>query len=633
MLLDSHLLVVPVQALPADRRREAGVAVRDQYADNTRLARLVKLKTLILAACLLTGLPACTGMQRQAEPGLGLEDFFDAFTDEWMAGDPDGAVSRAYFSGEQQDLLEQQLTPWTADYRRQRIALAVEGLERLAAYDLSQVEPVQRHAADVMRWQLQQRVARAPFLDHHSPPLQHYRGAGRNLVTALTISHPFQNARDVENYLLRMEQVDVRMREATADSAARAGRGFLMPSFIIDAAIEQLRDFVNTPPAENPYVATLRDKSAAMEGLEPATRKQWQRRAERLVVERIYPAWREAIVELQRQRLGATDEAGVYRLPRGEAYYASQLRYYTSTDLSADEIHNLGLREVERISTEMLALFDRIGIDHGSLDERRAVLRERLRFPDTDAGRTAMIDQLRAYLDDARRRSASLFDKMPTADVVIQPFPEFLWKTASASYKVPPQDGSRPGIFQMPLRPNRLTDFEARTLVIHETIPGHHFQLALLSENTTLPRWMQIRAYGSVAASSEGWALYAERLAAEEGWYEGDITGQIGQLSAALHRARRLVVDTGLHAKGWSRQEAIDYGISPSEVDRYVVRPGQACAYMIGQMKLLELRDQAQKALGERFSIREFHNLVLAAGIVPLAILEQRVRDYIAAQG
>jgi len=231
---------------------------------------------------------------------------------------------------------------------------------------------------------------------------------------------------------------------------------------------------------------------------------------------------------------------------------------------------------------------------------------------------------------DAEARAVEYFDKRPRSAVIAQPYPRFRWANAAASYTAPPLDGSRPGIFQMPLRPDELTNFGLRTLTYHETVPGHHFQIALVGEDQNLPKFMQTRAFGGVAASSEGWALYAEQLAVEAGWYEGDIPGLLGQLNDALFRARRLVVDTGLHAKQWTRQQAIDYGISASEVDRYVVMPGQACAYMIGKLRILELRERARAELGDAFSVREFHNVVLGLGVVPLAVIEQEVARYIA---
>jgi uncharacterized protein (DUF885 family) len=185
----------------------------------------------------------------------------------------------------------------------------------------------------------------------------------------------------------------------------------------------------------------------------------------------------------------------------------------------------------------------------------------------------------------------------------------------------------------MPLRPEELTKFTLRSLVYHETVPGHHFQIGLMNEDTSLPKFRQIRAFGGISAITEGWALYAERLAAESGWYADDPEGHLGQLDSALFRARRLVVDTGLHTKGWTRQQAIDFGIGASEVERYVVYPGQATSYMIGQLRIVELREKARAALGDRFSLRAFHSVVLGAGAVPLNLLEAEVDAYIRSAG
>ena len=202
--------------------------------------------------------------------------------------------------------------------------------------------------------------------------------------------------------------------------------------------------------------------------------------------------------------------------------------------------------------------------------------------------------------------------------------------SAAAHYTTPSRDGTRPGIFWAPL-PGPFEMSSMRTLVYHEAIPGHHFQIALQQEMTDLPRFRQDRIFGGASAHSEGWALYAEHLAAESGWYEGDTVGRLGQLDKELFRARRLVVDTGLHAMRWTRQQAIDYGIKASEVERYVVLPGQACSYKIGMLKILELRAKAQQALGPKFSLKEFHNTVLRAGNMPLSVLEQVIDEWIAA--
>jgi len=352
----------------------------------------------------------------------------------------------------------------------------------------------------------------------------------------------------------------------------------------------------------------------------------------KIVADEIYPAWTEAIAELNRQLPQANDDAGLWRFPNGADIYRRQLRAFTTTDLTPEQIHEIGLSEVARIEAEMDGLFRQIGLVDGSILERIDQLDARTAYSHDDAGREALTQDVQRYLADALQRSAALFDQMPQSAVIAQPYPRFRWDTAAAGYTTAPLDGSRPAVFQFPLRDNELMRYEKRSLVYHETVPGHHFQLALIAENQELPRFMQIRAFGGNSAITEGWALYAERLAAESNWYDGDIEGRLGYLDSALFRARRLVVDTGLHAMRWTRQQAIDYGIAPSEVDRYVVNPGQACAYMLGQLKIVELREKARAALGDRFSIREFHNVVLGAGVVPLTMLEQVVDEYIASK-
>ena len=215
--------------------------------------------------------------------------------------------------------------------------------------------------------------------------------------------------------------------------------------------------------------------------------------------------------------------------------------------------------------------------------------------------------------------------RSPRTPVEVRREPAFSEKTAAAHYNDPASDGSRPGIFYLPLPGPRYEMLTRRTLAYHEAVPGHHFQVAIQQEMTTLPKYRRLLIFGGNSAYQEGWALYAERLADENGWYEGDPHGRLGYLADALLRARRLVVDTGIHAKRWTRQQAIDYGINAQEVERYIVWPGQACAYMIGQLKIVELREKARTALGNKFSIKAFHNLVLETGSVPLDVLEQEV--------
>jgi len=376
-------------------------------------------------------------------------------------------------------------------------------------------------------------------------------------------------------------------------------------------------------------VASLASKMAAAPAIPEARRPTLAAGAEKVVASQIYPAWQRAIAVVQPLETKATDDAGLWRFKDGAMAYASMLRRYTTTDLTADQIHQIGLNEVARIEKEMDAILRKIGRTEGSVNERVGRLKTDLGYPVTEDGRTRIMADVEQILRDAEKRAAPQFDRRPTAPVVARPFQRFQEANAAANYTAPARDGSRPGIFQIPLRPERMTKFNLRSLVYHETVPGHHFQVALELENTDLPQFRQLRAFGPISAFGEGWGLYAERLAAELGWYDGDPEGLLGQLDSALFRARRLVVDTGLHAKRWTRQQAIDYGIEASEVERYVVNPGQACSYMIGQLKIVERREKARAALGSRFSIREFHNVVLGTGSVPLQLLERQVDAYI----
>jgi len=559
-----------------------------------------------------------------------IEEFFETFTAEWVRANPNLAISTGYFSGEEQRLLEQQLTPLGPEQRRAQLERARRGLAQLAQYDLSSLPDALRISAEVMQWQLQMIVEGEAFEDYDFP-LQQMSGANVNLINQLTVVHPLRSLADMESYLARLQLVDDRMNEALLQSRQLAERGIIPPSFILSATIEQLSRFISGPAEDNPLTTTLISKTADLADITDTQRSEFAARAAIVVEQEVYPAWQAAVDALQNQQARATSDAGLWRFPNGADIYAYQLRRYTTTDYTADQIHDIGLREVARIEETMDGLLRQLGLNDGSIQERVATLRERLAYSNDDEGRAQIMRDIDIMVADALVRSAGgLFDRMPKADVIAQPYPRFRWDNAAASYTAPPLDGSRPGIFQMPLRPSRLTNFALRSLVYHETVPGHHFQIALVGEDPNLPKFMQTRAFGGSAASSEGWALYAEQLANEYGWYDGDIEGLLGQLDSALFRARRLVVDTGLHAKGWTREQAIDFGIEASEIERYVVMPGQATSYMVGQLRITELREKARAALGDRFEIAQFHNVVLSLGVVPLPVLERAVDAYIA---
>ena len=582
----------------------------------------MKYRTPLCLAILVT-LAAASHPRAQA---AAIDDFFGAFTDEWMAMNPNTATSSRYFTGAKQDELEGQMTPLTREWSQRRAALARRGLADLKKFDRARLTPSQRVSADLMEWQLAIIADGEKYADF-TFPLEQFAGANIALPNALTVVHPLNTEKDAVNYVKRLGQVGTRMDEAIAEAARLAGNGMVPPRFIIRATITQMQQFISTPASGNPLVTAFAERMSTT--VPAARRAALLAEAERLTATQVYPAWQRAIALLEPLVAKSTDDAGLSRFKGGDEAYTFALRQFTTTSLTPDQIHQIGLREVARIEQEMNAILRRLGRTNGSVKDRIAQLEKDQAYPITEEGRAQIMAEVNRILADAQQRSMALFERVPRAPVVARPFPRFRENNAAANYTAPSRDGSRPGTFQIPLRPSYMTKFGLRTLVYHETVPGHHFQIALELENEATPRFRQIRAFGGISALGEGWALYAERLAAENGWYEKDLEGQLGQLDAALFRARRLVVDTGLHAVGWTRQQAIDYGIEASEIERYVVNPGQACAYMLGQLKLVELRDKTQQALGPRFSPKAFHNAVLMTGTVPLPILEQQVVEYI----
>jgi uncharacterized protein (DUF885 family) len=562
-----------------------------------------------------------------------IEDFFREFTDEWVRSNPSLATSLRYFTGEEQDRLERQLTPLTIASARQRLQLARKGLAELGKFDLAGMTETQRVSAEVMKWQLEMVVAEEPYWDYDFP-LEQMNGWNVSAVERFTIARPLTKPRDAENYVAALGQVSARMEEAIAESRRLAAKNVIPPRFILEATIKQIQNFVDPSPGQNPFVTAFVEKMSAVDAIPAAQREQLRAEAEKIVATQIYAAWKKAAATLQAQLPRSTNDAGLWRLKGGPEAYAFFLRRFTTTNLTADQIHEIGLQQVSRIETQMDALLRKLDRTAGSVKDRTEKLRLDLQYPNptSDESRAQIMRDADAIVRDAEKRAALLFDLRPKAPVTVQPFPRFREVNAAANYNAPAPDGSRPGTVQIPRRIERMTTFGLRSLLYHEAVPGHHFHIALQVENKELPRFMQVRALGGISSITEGWGLYAERLAAESGWYGDDIQGQLGQLDAELFRARRLVVDTGLHAKRWTRQQAIDYGIEASEVERYAVYPGQACSYMIGELKILELREKAQKALGNRFALRDFHNTVLRAGSVPLQVLESQIDTYVAAK-
>jgi uncharacterized protein (DUF885 family) len=442
-----------------------------------------------------------------------------------------------------------------------------------------------------------------------------------SLVSFMSDAHPMRTSDDVAAFMARLGQVDQRMDEAIALARASAARGYIAPRFILDRTRAQVQSFLKPPPEQNLFVLALTRRSEKIEGLPAETRQRCIADATQTAATRIRPAWQRLDAFLAEIEPRATADAGVWRYANGAAAYAQALARYTTTTLTAEEIHAIGLREVARIEGEMDQVLQTLGRKDGTVLDRMNALNASLQPPAEPDPRPGLIAKHSGYVRDNIRRSQAFFNLLPKAPVEVRREPALTEKTAAAHYSTPAPDGSRPGIFWAPL-PGPVFDIaRMRSLAVHEAVPGHHYQLAIQQEQTSLPRWRQRRVFGGGSAHSEGWGLYAERLAIDNGWYDGDPVALLGALDSQLFRARRLVVDTGLHAKRWTREQAIAYGIGAQEVERYVVWPGQACAYMIGMLRMLQLREEARKTMGAKFDVKAFHDVLLTTGSVPLDVL------------
>jgi uncharacterized protein (DUF885 family) len=586
-------------------------------------------RTLALAAGAALA-PWAVGCAQTAPRDATLDTWAEGFAADWVRISPEYATYTQYFGGAEQASLDRQLTPQTPAQRERRREAAQAGLSQLAGFRARPLSPEQHANADTLDWGLQRVLADTPFEDHGFA-FNQFGGLQIRWVSLFSEVQPMRTPADVAGYLSRLSQIDLRIDEAIARTRGAAARGLLPPRFILERARTQVQSFLQPPAPQNLLVAALERRSALIEGLPTMERTQAIAEAVRLVDQHVRPAWQRILGLMDELHPRTTADAGLWRLPDGAAAYAQALASATTTTLTADEIHAIGLREVARIEGEMDSVLKSLGRGTGSVRQRMEALRAELQPPPEPDPRPALIERFKAMVADNQRRSQNLFNLQPRAPVEVRREPELTEKTAAAHYSTPAPDGSRPGVFWAPL-PGPVFNIPAmRSLAVHEAVPGHHFQLTIQQEQTDLPRWRQRRIFGGGSAHSEGWALYAERLAIDNGWYEGDPHQLLGALDSQLFRARRLVVDTGLHAKRWTREQAIAYGISPQEVERYVANPGQACAYMIGMLRLLDLRAQAQQAMGSRFNAKAFHDLVLKTGSVPLDVLANVVTRWSAA--
>jgi uncharacterized protein (DUF885 family) len=558
---------------------------------------------------------------------------------------PELLTSIGIIDGTMLDYHSGKLSDYGVAERDHGFAIAEHNLKELRWFERSSLDLQDQITYDILDFQYSSALDDREFEWTSSGglyPINPMRGGQVGIINFMLQAHTIKNRLTAENYVKRVELIAERLDKVTAESQRQYKLGVVLPVSLLEKSLLIVKDTVAPKPAEHPLVSGLGEKidKAGASDIDAALKSKLMADTARIVETAIYPAYARMTAALESMRPAAEKQTdGVDRLPGGKAFYALALKRNTTTDYTADQIHQLGLDEVARITKEMDAILVTQGLSQGSVAERTLKLGEDPQhlFPPTDAGRAQILSEYDRILKEMLALAPKYFATIPATPLEVRRVPPASEKGSAGAYYNPAAlDGSRPGVFYANLRDTAETPkWGMKTLAYHEGIPGHHFQISVAQNLKGLPF---IRQQTLFTAYAEGWALYAELLAQEMGMYKDDPLGDLGRLQAEIFRAARLVVDTGIHAKGWSREQAIDYMVGvtgmpvtdvTTEIERYMSMPGQACSYKVGQLKILALRDKARQALGDKFHIKEFHKVVLENGAVPLTVLERLVDDWI----
>jgi uncharacterized protein (DUF885 family) len=593
---------------------------------------------LFIAMALVT-LGACSTGE-QGSPAASVDDLFDDYYEFKLRINPVEATKLGE-SG-YNDYLANYIS---TEYRVDLIQEYESFLDAIAAFDSVDLSEADRTSLEVMKWDcsIKKEGLENPLATVASPmfDLPNARLMPVSQISSFNLYfsqlaggesiQPFDTVEDYENWLERLEDYAEWVDTAITNMRTGAERGVVWPKVIVERSIAQIEGLVATDIEQHLYYRPIQRLPASFA---PADAKRLAAAFASRIREQIDPAHERLRAFLAEDYLPvAGDHTGIGALPDGPETYQYLIRFHTTTNMTADDIHALGQREVERISKEMETVKESVGFtgDLRAFFDHVRASHEQMPFTEPEqviANFEAIHERMKSQIDE-------LFDVEPKAGFEVRRTEAFREASASAEYVPGTKDGSRPGVFYVPIPDvDRYNKFSDEALFLHEAIPGHHYQLSLQQENQELPEFLHPESMGVFV---EGWALYSESLGKELGLYE-DPYQYFGMLSMEMHRAIRLVVDTGMHAKGWTREQAIQYSLDheaeseagiTAEIERYMVMPGQALSYKIGQLKIRDLRDRAEQTLGDRFDIREFHRQVLGSGSLPLVLLEAKIDRWI----
>lgn len=510
----------------------------------------------------------------------------------------------------------------------------------LLSYDRQSQSAENQLNTTILSWYMKGVVDSEPFF-YHNYPLNPMDGVQSGVPELLLNKHQFRTKSDIEAYITRLKGVSTKFDQVLEGLRIRERKGITPPKIIIQRVLDEMRAFISGGVNRNVLYTNFTKRIAPINDLSSDEKSSYAKQVAKVIQTSVLAAYQKLIAYNQELYTRTLPGDGVWRHPNGDAFYRYQLRLHTTTDLSPEQVQQIGLREVNRIKQEMWTILKGQGYTDTtqSIGTVLQMLSKEPRFlyPETPAGKAMILEKYKQIIEEASQKVNIAFAVRPKAGITVEAVPAFQQATAPmGKYDAPALDGSKGGVFVTNMRNTAEHPmFGMKTLAYHEGIPGHHFQLGIQTELKGLPIFRTVIPF---TAYAEGWALYSEQLAYELGFYQNDPFGNLGRLQAELFRAVRLVVDTGIHHRRWTREAAITYMVAntgrsvsevTTEVERYMVWPGQACSYKIGMMKILELREKAKQALGSRFDLKQFHQVILANGAMPLPVLEEMVDTYI----
>lgn len=480
------------------------------------------------------------------------------------------------------------------------------------------------------------------WMGHSAFVVNQINGPTIDMAGALQNSHPISDEQDAKNYLSRLEKFGAALKAVEQRFTSDAATGWIAPKVLLEKSLAILDGYASGEVTEHVLYKDFAKKLDGLNGLTAEAKQQYLTSAALLVQKQVQAGYQQLAAAVRAELPKARTESGIWAQPDGEKFYAYSVKQLGDTNLTPEQIHQIGLDEVARISQEMDSILKSEGYKDGTVGARMTALNGEARFlyEDSDAGRQQVLDDLNKYIAEINLRMPELFATKPPYPVEVRRIPvEIQDSAAGGQYSSPAIDGSKPGIYWINLRDIKANaKFDLKTLTYHEANPGHHWQVALNLAQEHLPLLRRVAPYNSYV---EGWALYSELVAKEMGMYKDDPFGDLGRLKAELFRSVRLVVDTGMHAKKWTREQAIAYMAETtgttesdvvSEIERYMAWPGQALGYKLGMLKIVELRSYAKEQLGDKFDIKAFHDLVLLGGAVPMSVLDTKVKNWVASQ-